>query len=44
MRRNGGYAAMAAIYAQKLNAIFLARLVDNNPFTSTSTSRSPRRT
>src|SRR5258708_16696767 len=23
---------MAAIYAQKLNAIFLARLVDNNPF------------
>jgi TRAP-type C4-dicarboxylate transport system substrate-binding protein len=32
LRRNGGYAAMAAIYAQKLNAIFLARLVDNNPF------------
>ena len=23
---------MAAIYAQKLNAVFLARLVDNNPF------------
>jgi TRAP-type transport system periplasmic protein len=32
LRQNGGYAAMAAIYAQKLNAIFLARLVDNNPF------------
>src|ERR1700678_1273262 len=29
LRQNGGYAAMAAIYAQKLNAIFLARLVDN---------------
>src|ERR1700733_7919366 len=32
LRRNGGYAAMAALYAQKLNAIFLARVVDNNPF------------
>ncbi len=32
LRRNGGYDAMAAIYAQKLNAVFLARLVDNNPF------------
>ena len=32
LRQNGGYAAMAAIYAQKLNAVFLARLVDNNPF------------
>src|ERR1700719_2806748 len=32
LRRNGGYDARAAIYAQKLNAIFLARLVDNNPF------------
>ncbi len=32
LRQNGGYAAMAAIYAQKLNAIFLARLADNNPF------------
>ena len=32
LRQNGGYAAMAAIYSQKLNAIFLARLVDNNPF------------
>jgi TRAP-type C4-dicarboxylate transport system substrate-binding protein len=32
LRRNGGYTAMAAIYAQKMNAILLARLVDNNPF------------
>ena len=32
LRQNGGYAAMAALYAQKLNAVFLARLVDNNPF------------
>jgi TRAP-type C4-dicarboxylate transport system substrate-binding protein len=32
LRQNGGYFAMAAIYAQKLNAVFLARLVDNNPF------------
>jgi TRAP-type transport system periplasmic protein len=32
LRQNGGYDAMAAIYAQKVNAIFLARLVDNNPF------------
>src|SRR5215475_8632041 len=32
LRQNGGYAAMAAIYAQKLSAIFLARLVDNKPF------------
>src|ERR1700757_3209079 len=32
LRRNGGYDAMAALYAQKMNAIFLARLVDNNPF------------
>jgi hypothetical protein len=32
LRQNGGYAAMATIYAQKLNAVFLARLVDNNPF------------
>jgi TRAP-type transport system periplasmic protein len=32
LRRNGGYDAMAAMYAQKLNAIFFARLVDNNPF------------
>ena len=32
LRKNGGYDYMAAIYAQKVNAIFLARLVDNNPF------------
>jgi TRAP-type mannitol/chloroaromatic compound transport system substrate-binding protein len=32
LRKNGGYDAMAALYAQKMNAIFLARLVDNNPF------------
>jgi TRAP-type transport system periplasmic protein len=32
LRQNGGYAAMEPICAQKLNAIFLARLVDNNPF------------
>jgi TRAP-type C4-dicarboxylate transport system substrate-binding protein len=32
LRRNGGYAVMEPIYAQKLNAIFLARLTDNNPF------------
>ena len=32
LRKNGGYDYMATLYAQKLNAIFLARLVDNNPF------------
>src|SRR5690349_22471010 len=32
LRKNGGYDYMAAIYAQKMNAVFLARLVDNNPF------------
>jgi TRAP-type transport system periplasmic protein len=32
LRQNGGYDAMASIYSQKMNAIFLARLVDNNPF------------
>src|SRR5690242_20982470 len=32
LRRNGGYDFMAGLYAQKMNAIFLARLVDNNPF------------
>src|SRR6266851_3017171 len=32
LRKNGGYDYMAVIYAQKMNAIFLARLVDNNPF------------
>ena len=32
LRRNGGYEYMAKIYAEKMNAIFLARVVDNNPF------------
>src|SRR5260221_1285935 len=32
LRKNGGYAAMAPIYPQNLNAVSLARLVDNNPF------------
>ena len=32
LRKNGGYDYMAKLYAQKMNAIFLARLVDNNPF------------
>jgi len=32
LHKNGGFDAMAALYAQKMNAIFLARLVDNNPF------------
>jgi TRAP-type C4-dicarboxylate transport system substrate-binding protein len=32
LRKNGGYDAMAELYAQKMNAVFLARLVDNNPF------------
>jgi TRAP-type C4-dicarboxylate transport system substrate-binding protein len=32
LRKNGGYDFMAQLYAQKMNAIFLARLVDNNPF------------
>ncbi|MBV8837052.1 MAG: TRAP transporter substrate-binding protein DctP [Alphaproteobacteria bacterium] len=32
LRRNGGYEYMARLYEQKLNAVFLARLVDNNPF------------
>jgi TRAP-type C4-dicarboxylate transport system substrate-binding protein len=32
LRKNGGYDYMAKIYAEKMNAIFLARLVDDNPF------------
>ncbi len=32
IRKNGGFEYMAAIYDQKMNAIFLARHVDNNPF------------
>lgn len=32
LRKNGGYAYMANIYDQKMNAILLARHIDNNPF------------
>ena len=32
IRKNGGYDYMAKIYEQKLNAILLARHIDNNPF------------
>ena len=32
LRRNGGFDYMARLYAEKMNAIFLARVVDNNPF------------
>lgn len=32
LRKNGGFDYMARLYAQKMNAVFLARLVDNNPF------------
>ncbi len=32
LRRNGGFDAMAKLYADKMNAVFLARVVDNNPF------------
>ena len=32
LRKNGGYDYMAKLYAEKMNAIFLARLVDNNKF------------
>lgn len=32
LRKNGGYDYMARIYDQKLNAILLARHIDNNPF------------
>src|SRR6187401_1303620 len=32
LRKNGGFDYMAKLYADKMNAIFLARLVDNNPF------------
>jgi TRAP-type transport system periplasmic protein len=32
LRKNGGYDYMAKIYDQKLNAILLARHIDNNPF------------
>jgi TRAP-type C4-dicarboxylate transport system substrate-binding protein len=32
LRKNGGFAEMEKLYEQKMNAVFLARLVDNNPF------------
>src|SRR6266852_8781302 len=32
LRRNGGYDYMSQLYAEKMNAIFLARHVDGNPF------------
>jgi TRAP-type C4-dicarboxylate transport system substrate-binding protein len=32
LRKNGGYDYMAKLYAEKMNAIFLARHVDGNPF------------
>jgi len=32
LRKNGGFDLMAQLYAQKLNAVFLARVVDDNPF------------
>jgi TRAP-type transport system periplasmic protein len=32
LRKNGGFDYMATLYAQKMNAVFLARVVDNNPF------------
>src|SRR5499426_4886134 len=32
LRKDGGYAYMAALYDQKMQAILLARHIDNNPF------------
>ena len=32
IRKNGGFEYMAKLYDQKLNAIFLARHIDHNPF------------
>ncbi|MBX9589247.1 MAG: TRAP transporter substrate-binding protein DctP [Hyphomonadaceae bacterium] len=32
LRKNGGYAYMANIYDQKMNAVLLARHIDDNPF------------
>jgi TRAP-type C4-dicarboxylate transport system substrate-binding protein len=32
LRKNGGYDYIAQLYAEKMNAIFLARHVDGNPF------------
>ena len=32
LRRNGGFDYMAKLYDEKMNAVFLARHIDNNPF------------
>ena len=32
LRKNGGFDYMAKLYDEKMNAIFLARQIDNNPF------------
>lgn len=32
LRQNGGFDYMAKLYSQKMNAVFLARHIDNNPF------------
>src|SRR5499425_1622340 len=32
LRKNGGYDYMSHLYAEKMNAILLARHIDNNPF------------
>jgi TRAP-type C4-dicarboxylate transport system substrate-binding protein len=32
LRKNGGFAYMAKLYDDKMNAVFLARHIDNNPF------------
>ena len=32
LRKNGGYDYMASIYDQKMNAVLLARHIENNPF------------
>ncbi len=34
LRKNGGYAYMAKLYDQKMNAVLLARHIDNNPVPS----------
>jgi TRAP-type C4-dicarboxylate transport system substrate-binding protein len=32
LRKNGGFDYMAKLYAEKMNAVFLARHIDSNPF------------
>jgi len=32
LRKNGGYAYMAKLYDEKMNAVFLARHIESNPF------------